>query len=787
MRRVLAAFTIVLLILIVGFVRIQRAGTARLIRRGDSVAVLNGRLGWAARFIGQECDVPLQGDRLYFVAPLRVTTHGGEDLDVRVSFTYDPPEVIPRDWPPGDWCQSLSRRVEKRLGGSLSTSSYEIVAAAPRRVSTVVTEELAGALDRDGLRLSNVAARFELGRPVQRVEVVPDVVRLARRANPVIFIGLDGADWQLLDVYIARGIMPNLASLVWDGSGGTLTTEHPPLSPLLWDTMMTGVSPLEHQILDFTHFNPISGNKEPITSDERKTPAIWNMATWGGKRVAVFGLWATYPAEPVHGIVVSDRLFTFLFSESAPPPGVVFPPTRERWVHDGLRSAENAVDFQRLRTYLPWLDEAQYRDIAQATDPYSKPASALRRILVETDVYQTLSTKLLSMTVPDLTIVYLQGTDTIGHVFAPFSPPKQPQVSDQDYERYHQVPELYFRHIDEILGSYVRLARASNAVVMLASDHGFHWIEDRPTELSSFAAATAAKWHRSEGIYLVSGPGIVAAPGHTGHGTIRQVCATLLALAGLPSGRGLAGPPLDGVRQPTQSIDYRNYFHPLSPESPTARLESSSEAIAKLRALGYIGGGESVAPRPTSETSTKTAGAYNNQGLILKHEGRIPEAVAAFDKAMAIDPNLASAKWNLSDLLFDRHEQLDRADELLASALADGLPDAPKYVIERAIKYHRGGDPGRSLRLLESAVAAQPQNATLHIFRGRYRVELKNCAGALEDFRAAQEIKPDDPVAFASAGLASLCLGNQSDAKMYFRKSLALDPNQPMLRKYLGP
>jgi len=165
----------------------------------------------------------------------------------------------------------------------------------------------------------------------------------------------------------------------------------------------------------------------------------------------------------------------------------------------------------------------------------------------------------------------------------------------------------------------------------------------------------------------------------------------------------------------------------------------------------------------------------------------IREAIAAFEKAMAIDPNLASAQWNLSDLLFDRHEQLDHADELLARALANGLPDASKYVIERAIKYQRGGDPQRSLRLLESAVAAQPQDAMLHIFRGRYRVESKNCAGALEDFRAAQEIKPDDPVAFASAGLASLCLGNPADARMYFRKSLALDPNQPMLRKYLGP
>src|SRR5438552_3978401 len=92
---------------------------------------------------------------------------------------------------------------------------------------------------------------------------------------------------------------------------GRLATEMPPLSPLVWTTMMTGVSPLQHQILDFTRFNPFTHEKEPITSDERRAPAIWNMLAYGGKECAQFGLWATYAAEPVQAINVSDRLFTF--------------------------------------------------------------------------------------------------------------------------------------------------------------------------------------------------------------------------------------------------------------------------------------------------------------------------------------------------------------------------------------------------------------------------------------------------------------------------------------------
>src|SRR5204863_3389575 len=117
----------------------------------------------------------------------------------------------------------------------------------------------------------------------------------------VIFVGLDGADWQSLDPLIADGTMPNLAALVRDGARGPLLTQHPPLSPLVWTTMMTGVSPLRHRILDFTRYNPATRQREPITSDVRAVPAVWNMVSSRGGRVYVVGLGAADPPGRVHG------------------------------------------------------------------------------------------------------------------------------------------------------------------------------------------------------------------------------------------------------------------------------------------------------------------------------------------------------------------------------------------------------------------------------------------------------------------------------------------------------
>ncbi|MGZ7039392.1 MAG: alkaline phosphatase family protein, partial [Thermoanaerobaculia bacterium] len=333
----------------------------------------------------------------------------------------------------------------------------------------------------------------------------------------VLFIGLDGADWQLLDRYIADGTMPNLGKLVARGERRVLLTQHPPLSPLVWTSMMTGVSPLEHRILDFTRFNPITRVKEPITSDERAVPAIWNMAAQQVKRAAVFGLWATYPAEAIDGTIVSDRLFAFQYNEPDPPAGAVSPASYEPEARKVLR------------------------DVIAATPPQA--TEELRRIVIETETMHRLSADRIRHDHPDLVIVYFQGTDAIGHLFAP------------TYDRDAAIVRRYFSSIDNLLGEYDSLARETGADLVIASDHGFAWFEGRPN-VSGTEPGTAAKWHRNEGIYLHVAPG--SSQRSTGPpAQVNQICATLLALAGMPPAQGIAPSIASSEGQP---VDYRRGF-----------------------------------------------------------------------------------------------------------------------------------------------------------------------------------------------------------------------------------
>lgn len=617
-----------------------------------------------------------------------------------------------------------------------------------------------------------------------------EVVAPGRSAGKrVLFVGLDAADWQILDDYMASGAMPNLAALVREGRSGVLETIEPPLSPLVWTSMMTGVGPLEHGILDFTRFHPGTSAKEPITSDERRVPAIWEIASAAGKTVGVFGMWATYPAEAVRGTVVSDRLFSFQNPEHSSSPGVVSPTERAGWAAERLRKVESETGYATLREYLPWLDEEAYRRALQGAEAYGNPTASLRRILIETRTYHGLATDWIAEAHPDLSIVYHQGTDTIGHVFAPFAPPRAPSVSEDDFRRYGGVAERYFREIDRMLGEYRDLARREGAALVIASDHGFYWKEGRPTRLASAAAATAGKWHRKEGIYLLWGAGIAPSAAMSATGGAPQVCATLLELLGLPPGRELAVPSLTGVPPAAgEPADYRARIPRPSPGIDAGRepAPDAEEAIAQLRALGYIGATEPATATGGPPASTRTAGPFNNEGLLLRGQGRVPEARAAFERALTVDPGLAAAQWNLSDLLFREGSDRDRSDALLLEAVVGGVPDGPRFAAARAEAYERAGDLARRQRLLDGAVAAAPTSAPLRLLRGKALLDAERCRESLDEFRRAAALDAGDPLAPASEGLALLCLGDRPGAGRAIRRSLEIDPGQPRLRGFLA-
>jgi len=600
---------------------------------------------------------------------------------------------------------------------------------------------------------------------------------LAReKPRRVIVVGLDAADWQLLDGYRADGTMPNLDRLVREGRSGVLRSFKPHLSPLVWTTMMTGVSPLRHRILDFTRFNPRTGAREPITSDERQEKAVWEMAGDQGKDVAVVGMWATHPAEPVRGLMVSDRLFAF-YVRDTPSAGLVHPNSEEARVLDERKKVEAEVSIGALQAYLPWLTAAELERLKADGNPYAHPPTALERILVETRLYHRLAVDWIRRKQPALSIVYLEGTDTIGHVFAAFAPPRQDGIDPADFDRYQSVPRTFFREIDGLLGEYRALAEEAGATLLIASDHGFLWNEGRP-RTSGLQGATAGLWHRAEGMYLLWGGGIERDAAR-GEGRVGQVATTILGLLGLPRAAGTEGPTLAEV---PEVLPARNYGV-RAPRPATTDGAPAGEAVDRLKALGYVGSGESATRPEGAGAGTRTGGSFVNEATLLQEAGKAKEARAAFEEALRLDPHQSSAKYNLAAIL-EKEGRSREADDLLLSALGDGLD--PDHVQEIAIAAWQQDDIERALRLMDGVVAHHPQDPRFRVARGRMHIQNRECSKALEDFDAARRLAPRLAVAHGLAGTALLCLGRPAEARRAFEESLAIDPDQLRLRELLA-
>ncbi len=150
-------------------------------------------------------------------------------------------------------------------------------------------------------------------------------------SNRVIVLGLDGMDPRAIDLLMSEGKLPNFARLRQEGSYGTLLSSKPMLSPLLWTTMATGKPPTEHGIGHFVAVNDATGESLPVTSEMRRVKAVWNILSDLGKKVAVVGWWATWPAEEVNGAIVSDHTcYHFLFRQGQTGAkdnrGITYPP-----------------------------------------------------------------------------------------------------------------------------------------------------------------------------------------------------------------------------------------------------------------------------------------------------------------------------------------------------------------------------------------------------------------------------------------------------------------------------
>ncbi len=611
---------------------------------------------------------------------------------------------------------------------------------------------------------------------VASIETAALKERVVETGAKIAILGLDGADWEIIQPLLDRGELPNLARLKARSAWGNMKSMFPMLSPLLWTSVATGQPPEKHGIIDFLVKDVRTGNQVPVSSRWRKVKALWNIFTDAGRSSAFIAWWATWPSEPVTGYMVSDRVAYSLFGYEAAAgdrAGATFPPGYFQQIRPKIVD-DASIRFPEVRPFFA-IGAAEFAELRSriGEDPktaYRIPVNHLTKILASARSYQAIGLDILERGQPNLFSVYYEGIDEVCHRFAHYMPPKMAMVTQEDYDKYHDTVFAYYRYQDRLLGEMIAKLAPDTTIIVL-SDHGFRNGSDRPQNDPPYIEGKPGLWHRRYGIVLFAGPTIK--PGHLDTTNLLDIAPTVLYLAGLPVPEDMSGRVVVEAidlrfksRVPLHTIpSYEGLGKPLQPgREIVADSELDAELLEKLRSLGYTAGGDGAGSRgeaepggtaagrdapavsPEKEDEKLVTGHLNEAGLALRAKD-YAKAAAAVAAALQVAPGYAPALLLRVEVAAQQKQHAVVIDT--ARALLDRDPKVePGLYLKLGKAYADGGRVDEGLAEMSRRLVGKPGIAELHSAFGSLLLRQKKTEAAEREFLEALRLDPSlgDPL-----------------------------------------
>ena len=409
---------------------------------------------------------------------------------------------------------------------------------------------------------------------------------------PVVFVGIDGAEWQVIDEMIADRELPNFARIKREGAWGHLINNGMTISPVVWTTFATGHFARQHGVLDHVYPYHGEGARRPVTSELRQVPALWNIATHYGLRSVVVGYFVSHPPEPIDGVIVSSQAPTGVEGSIYPENALPLETPRYKL----LRNPDG-----RSSLWAPFFGWDY--DPAQADDPESPyqvaAATVVERQLhrrIVRDEYIRRAVSDLAVEHSDLFIAYYRIPDLLSHSLWRFFDPDvfEYPPSEQEMEFFGDSVRQSYRFVDEALGDLLD-AWEGKANVIIVSDHGFGRAATFKMEDVDARNKNLSGDHRADGIIMALGPDIQ--PGQIEGLTIMEIAPTLAALLDVPVAGNLPGRVATELlrpefleRRPLKSVaDYSDIT--VSNREVSLDHDVQEEEMNTLKGLGYVGEG----------------------------------------------------------------------------------------------------------------------------------------------------------------------------------------------------
>ncbi len=402
---------------------------------------------------------------------------------------------------------------------------------------------------------------------------VPPVREPSAVGRKVVFIGLDGADWQVLDRLGAQGELPTFDRLQREGARADLQTIAGANSAEIWASIYTGTDSTEHRCRDFYRiqflgmgagFYPVhrtfvqeaSGFLGRFGLANRRIidrSCLWRRPLWevlddlGLSTGIVDGYYYSVPAPTLQH--PDSYVFSYALNVLGPAPGGL-EERREDEISTVVRPAA------RLEDYLPHRSSADF---------YWQSQTLLEIVAAEGQ--------------PDYLQLYTHQPDAEQHQsWREYEP--QYYFSAEPSGAADRIPQLY-RDFDAFLSRLLPLLEPETLLV-IASDHGHS-----PTLVHPYDTQHR---HGPPGILILWGNGVLPSAS-LDHPHVVDLVPTLFSYLGLPiaddfDGRVLAEALQSSVLVPGTIESYE----PFGPKRTSSYDDEglNEGELEKLRNMGYI-------------------------------------------------------------------------------------------------------------------------------------------------------------------------------------------------------
>ncbi len=270
-------------------------------------------------------------------------------------------------------------------------------------------------------------------------------------SKKVLFIGLDGATFDVLDPLIDQGLMPRLKEFIDEGVRGPLETTIPPITPTAWVSWMTGKNPGKHGVFEFLLRRKGSGAlpDTPVNSRSRDGLPFWDLLGQMGKQAIVTNVPCTYPPSMINGVMISDFLT---------------PRGRRDFTYPGSLIEEVEGRFGPYELYI--------------TEVYT-PGNVdkiLDQLFTELEYKTNVNRYLMEHYGWDVFATHYWGTDRFQHELWHLLDETHPFFDRKEHDANIGRIHEYWHAVDSTLGKLCSDV-GNDATVYMGSDHGFGPIE----------------------------------------------------------------------------------------------------------------------------------------------------------------------------------------------------------------------------------------------------------------------------------------------------------------------